>query len=49
MNAPQDPREQPVTSDSVERAKQAAKAEREASGIPIDNSGRVLVEKRRAS
>lgn len=40
---PFDPREQSVTTDSVEAAKAAARAEREATGLPIDDSGRILL------
>lgn len=39
---PYDPREQPVTPGSVEAAKKAAQAEREASGLVTDDSGRLL-------
>lgn len=38
-----DPREQPVTTASIEAAKAAAQAERDASGLPIDASGRILL------
>jgi hypothetical protein len=38
-----DPREQPVTTKSIEAAKAAAQAERDASGLPIDAAGRILL------
>lgn len=39
-----DPREQPVTTESIDRAKRAAQDERDQAGIPIDDSGRILID-----